>query len=184
MLGSRRNLMRGAFGIAAAGALVLAMSGGAAAGPAAHGQHLSSKNGVIVAKGHGINLSYSSTTVRRGHKLRIVNRTGDVHTLSLVQPRLVPRSDGQIKNCFHKGHICRSIAGWHKFDGQNINRNPVRAGRHGWDREGNNHRLGDSVFYGGPAPNPNSRRVTAPAGTVLHFICAIHPWMRGTITVK
>jgi plastocyanin len=171
-------------GLATAGALALSMSGGAFAGPAAHGQHLSSKNGVIVVKGRGINLSYSSTTVRKGHRLRIVNRTGDVHTLSLVKPRLVPESDGQIKNCFHKGHICKSIAvKWHKFDGHNIRRNPVRAGGPGWNTEGTNHRLGDSVFYA-PGHNPASRRVRAPHGTVLHFICAIHPWMRGTITVK
>lgn len=25
--------------------------------------------------------------------------------------------------------------------------------------------------------------VTAPAGTVMHFLCAVHPWMQGTITV-
>src|SRR3954453_19166969 len=25
--------------------------------------------------------------------------------------------------------------------------------------------------------------ITAPAGTTLHFMCAVHPWMQGTITV-
>ena len=28
-----------------------------------------------------------------------------------------------------------------------------------------------------------SVQVTAPAGTVLHFFCAIHPWMQGEIAV-
>ena len=150
------------------------------------GQRLSSKNGVVVVKGHSLNLSYSSTTVRKGHRLRIVNRTGDVHTLSLVKPRLVPVSDGQIKNCFHKRHICNSIAfKWHKFDRSTgrLRANPARAGGPGWNTEGTNHQIGDSVFYT-PGQNPASRRVRAPHGTVLHFICAIHPWMRGTITVK
>ena len=100
---SRRNLVRGALGLATAGALALSMSGGAFAGPAAHGQHLSSKNGVIVVKGRGINLSYSSTTVRKGHRLRIVNRTGDVHTLSLVKPRLVRRATGRSRTASTRG---------------------------------------------------------------------------------
>ena len=26
-------------------------------------------------------------------------------------------------------------------------------------------------------------KITAPAGTVLHYFCAIHPWMQGTIRV-
>jgi hypothetical protein len=26
-------------------------------------------------------------------------------------------------------------------------------------------------------------QVTAPAGTVLHFMCVIHPWMQGEIIV-
>ena len=41
---------------------------------------------------------------------------------------------------------------------------------------------GDSIFV---APHGKmSFDVTAPAGTTLHFICAIHPWMQGRIRVR
>ena len=32
--------------------------------------------------------------------------------------------------------------------------------------------------------NTISAQVTAPAGTTLKYLCAIHPWMQGTITVR
>jgi hypothetical protein len=41
----------------------------------------------------------------------------------------------------------------------------------------------------GSAPEPPAKhrsisiKVTAPAGTTLHFICAVHPWMQGTLKV-
>jgi hypothetical protein len=40
---------------------------------------------------------------------------------------------------------------------------------------------GDSLFF---APGGKiSATVTAPAGTRLRFVCAIHPWMQGRIKV-
>jgi plastocyanin len=41
---------------------------------------------------------------------------------------------------------------------------------------------GDSLLFfpGGSI----SAEVTAPAGTTLKYLCAIHPWMQGTITVR
>lgn len=171
--------------VIACGVAVLALTGGASAHQSkANGQELSSKPGVIVAKGGNKNLRFSSTTIDKGAKLKIVNQTGAPHTLSLVKADLVPQTKNQIKHCAVNGHqICNAIGGWHKFDGQNIHRNPVRAGKPGWNTEGGTHRLGDSVFFV-PGQNPASRRVRAPHGTVLHFICAIHPWMNGTITVN
>jgi plastocyanin len=41
---------------------------------------------------------------------------------------------------------------------------------------------GDSLFQ---APGKNvSAVVSAPAGTTLYYLCAIHPWMQGKIVVK
>ena len=182
----RRNTKRVAI-VVVGGAAALAITGGAFASPHnGHGQHLSSKPGYIVAKGHTEQgLRFSSTTIERGQKLHIVNNTPAPHSFTLVIPKLVPHSKGQEKKCFSPGHICLKAAKWHKFDGQNIHRNPVRAGKHGWDDEGSLHREGDSVLFGdgfGPS-SPNNRKVTAPAGTVLHFMCIIHPWMHGTVTV-
>jgi hypothetical protein len=167
-----------------AGALALGLSGGAAASNSAHGQRLSSKEGTIVAKGRNEkNLRYSSTTVDSGSTLRILNHTAAPHSFSLIIPKLVPSSKGQTQRCFTQGHICKKIAKWHKFDGQTIHKNPVDVGPKGWSTEGSIHRKGDSVFYG-PGQSPSKFRVSAPEGTVLHFICAIHPWMHGTLVVE
>ena len=55
--------------------------------------------------------------------------------------------------------------------------NPVvDVGAPGYDQPG------DSTFV---APHARvSFKVTAPAGTTLHFICAIHSWMQGRIKVS
>jgi plastocyanin len=51
----------------------------------------------------------------------------------------------------------------------------VNVGRPGLDASG------DSIFL--PPNSSVSAQVTANAG-VLHYICIIHPWMQGKITVE
>ena len=41
---------------------------------------------------------------------------------------------------------------------------------------------GDSLFF--LDDTSISAQVTAPAGTTLLYLCAIHPWMQGTIAVR
>jgi plastocyanin len=52
----------------------------------------------------------------------------------------------------------------------------VNAGRNGLDV------AGDSIFL--PPNGSVSAQVTAGPGTTLHYICIIHPWMQGSITVE
>ena len=52
----------------------------------------------------------------------------------------------------------------------------VNAGRSGLDV------AGDSIFL--PLNGSVSAQVTAGPGTTLHYICIIHPWMQGSITVE
>src|SRR5262245_21302831 len=52
----------------------------------------------------------------------------------------------------------------------------VNVGRNGLDVPG------DSLFL--PGGGSVSAEVTARPGTTLHYICIIHPWMRGKITVE
>jgi plastocyanin len=52
----------------------------------------------------------------------------------------------------------------------------VNVGRNGLDAPG------DSIFL--PPNGSVSAEVTARPGTTLHYICIIHPWMQGTITVQ
>jgi hypothetical protein len=42
---------------------------------------------------------------------------------------------------------------------------------------------GDSIAIEGMKHMSVSIKVTAPAGTTLYFICAVHPWMQGEIKV-
>ena len=41
---------------------------------------------------------------------------------------------------------------------------------------------GDSLFL--PPDGSVSAQVTAAPGTTLHYMCILHPWMQGTITVE
>ena len=175
-MNTKRALKRLAVPVVAGGAAALVITGGAFASPHnGHGQHLSSKPGYIVAKGHARRSFASSTTIKRGKKLHIVNNTPAPHSVTLVIPKLVPKNNAQIKKCFTPGHICRKAAKWHKFDGQNIHRNPVRAGKHGWDEAGSLHREGDSVLFGGPfgrtritarSPLPRERSCISSASSI------------------
>ncbi len=102
------------------------------------------------------------------------------HTLTIVRAKDLPRTPAQITNCA----ICNRIAGTHV---KNPHAPPgptndiihwvVDKGAAGLDEPG------DSIAIEGAKHKSVSIKVTAPAGTVLHFICAVHPWMQGTITV-
>jgi hypothetical protein len=143
---------------------------------------------VVKAKGSGENMRFtvSDDSIQSGGNLVIKDRNSDPHTFSLVQRDLIPRTKSQIQNCFHKGHICSEIGSWHGATGNKPPTiNPVDVGKPGWDREGNLHREGDSVFFKPKRKTwPATKPVTAKAGTNLHFICAIHPWMHGVLHVK
>ena len=43
--------------------------------------------------------------------------------------------------------------------------------------------VGDSLAIQPGAHKSIKEIVSAPAGTTLHFICAVHPWMQGQIVV-
>jgi len=180
-----RNLKRISVPALACGIAAFGLTGGASANKLAHGEHLSAAPGTVVAKGNGLGLQYTSTEIEKGASLRIVNHTNrhEPHSFSLVRRGVRPHGLSEFQTCFKSGHICKKVAKWHKFDGQNIHRNPVKVGASGWSTEGDLHSKGDSAFYA-PGTAPATREVHAPRGTVLHFMCVIHPWMQGTVTVK
>jgi hypothetical protein len=117
-------------------------------------------------------------------KLKIINQTDPQkigpHTFSMVKQRFIPQTHKEINNCGHKGHICRKIFHWHK----NGKLNPVEVGRHGWDVEGTLRRKGDSWFTGNTLGAHFRQRVPESAPQVITFMCAIHPFMHGSIVVK
>ena len=116
--------------------------------------------------------SRTAFAIRSGGAVTLVNRakTEDPHTISLVEKAQLPKTF----DC----EVCGEIFGAHGAGGENGGpANPVvDVGAPGYDQPG------DSTYV---APHARvSFEVTAPAGTTLHFICAIHPWMQGRIKVR
>ena len=116
--------------------------------------------------------SRDAFAIRSGGVVTVVNRskTEDPHTISLVEKAQLPTTF----DC----EVCGEIFGAHGAGEENGGpANPVvDVGTPGYDQPG------DSSFVG---PHARVRfEVTAPAGTTLHFICAIHPWMQGRVKVR
>ncbi len=128
-------------------------------------------------------------TVPAGDQLQIKNNTNPVavgpHTFSLVREQDLPKTKKQIKACSRKFKgICGAIAGWHEVDLQTgeIGENPVEVGKQGWDRKGSLKRKGDS-FVIQRKGEKFQRKVTAPVGKELYYVCAVHAEMQGKIEV-
>jgi hypothetical protein len=130
-------------------------------------------------------------TVVQGDQLEIVNETDPKkvgpHTFSLVTKGSVPKTPSARKNCFTPKHICLSISKWHGFNPktEKITINPAEAGPKGWSTPGSTTKKGDSWFTGEKKGASFSQQVTADPATTptVYFMCAIHPWMHGQITV-
>lgn len=127
-------------------------------------------------------------TIVTGEELEVLNTTNPKqvgpHTFSLVTKGSIPKTAKQRQLCFTPHHICKSIAGWHGVKGEGAPTiNPVKAGAEGWDTLGSLTKKGDSWFTGQKPKASFEQTVTAAAGTTIYFMCAIHPWMHGSIEV-
>lgn len=130
-------------------------------------------------------------TIVAGEDLTILNTTNPKkvgpHTFSMVQKSQIPKTAKQRQICFTAGHICRAIAGWHGVKGNGpVKVNPVEVGTPGWSTMGSLTEKGDSWFtgekLGATIEQPVSADVTA-GPTTIYFMCAVHPWMHGSIEV-
>jgi hypothetical protein len=141
----------------------------------------------ITAKG-GLHFEAPKTIVA-GESLEVLNTTNPKqvgpHTFSLVTKGSIPKTPKAQKNCFTPKHICMAIAHWHGTNGNSpITKNPVKAGAEGWDTLGSVTKVGDSWFTGEKKSGTSiTQPVTAAAGTTIYFMCAIHPFMHGSIEV-
>ena len=102
------------------------------------------------------------------------------HTITIVSVKDLPKTAAQINNCT----ICNKTAAGHLKNPKappgptnDIANWVVDKGQTGFDGPG------DSIAIEGAKHRSISIKVTAPAGTILHFICAVHPWMQGTLRV-
>lgn len=90
------------------------------------------------------------------------------HTVSIVDAADLPDSIEEVFECA----VCEEIGEAH-FGGPFTP--VVDVGAAGFDQPG------DSVFF---LPGQGfEMTISAPAGTTLPYMCAIHPWMQGTISV-
>lgn len=129
----------------------------------------------------GFHFIPGTVTIRSGGTITLTNVTTDPHTLSIVKKSQVPHTLAQLGNC----EVCGEIF---KSHGINPEGPPapgpppkplVDVGAEGFNQPG------DSVVIGPKGHHSTlTFKVTAPAGTILNFICAFHPWMEGRFLVK
>lgn len=125
-----------------------------------------------------------------GEELTVLNTTNPhkvgPHTFSLVEAAQIPKTRSARQRCFTPKHICMAIAHWHGVKGPHghVTQNPAKAGAAGWDTEGSLTKKGDSWFTGVKPNATITQVVSAAPGTTITFMCAIHPWMHGSIEVR
>ena len=119
-------------------------------------------------------------TVQTGGKIKLVDRTKAPHTFSVVKRGQVPGNLRQMDACFGKGP-CDELAIAHGAinpdtgEEQDPTTPLVNVGKDGFNTPG------DSVLI--PPGGKTSVKVSAPAGSTLNMICAIHPWMQNKVKV-
>jgi hypothetical protein len=94
------------------------------------------------------------------------------HTLSIVRRADLPRTLQELFEC----EVCGPFLEAHDLEGASPNF-VVNVGRAGLNRPG------DSLLITNDHP-VTTAPVTAPAGTTLHYLCAVHSWMQGRLIVE
>jgi len=179
---STRPFAVSARSVALAGLVALAAVGALAASASA---------ATVYIKGGHSGLRFEAPkTLINGEELEVVNQTNPhkvgPHTFSLVTKGSLPKTAKARQLCFTPKHICRAIATWHGVKGNGpVKTNPV-IGPSGWSALGSLTKTGDSWFTG---EKPGTSIVeptafdTSTGPQRIYFLCAIHPWMQGTINV-
>jgi hypothetical protein len=173
-------------------ALAMSLLGSAIAGAETTPAPVAGGKGVITMVLHGKKLAFEGPeTIEEGTPLEILNETNPrqvgPHTFSLVTKSSLPKTKKAEANCFTPGKICFAIAEWQKFNPktEKVGLNLVKVGPPGWSTSGDaSGKKGDSWFTGETKAGTHvTQVVSAKAGTTLYYICAIHPWMQGSIKV-
>jgi hypothetical protein len=129
-------------------------------------------------------------TIRQGAMLRIVNDTKPAvvgpHTFTLGKASEFPKTKQQQKRCANlKTPFCEAVAfEWHLVDPKTFEVGQILrdVNEVGWDTPGDRDTIGDSWFTG-----LRGERFSAPVSSVprtLHYICVVHPFLKGKIEVK
>jgi len=160
------------------------------------GSSTSARGVVVLAKDKGVtfvanryiqdNMFFAPGTVNVKSGESLTFKFGDAnamepHTLTIVKKSDLPRTSAQVENCkpcqrYGTPHLKNPTAAPDEH-------NPIvhwviDKGQPGLDT------TGDSVAIQQPGPHKSiTAKVSAPAGSVLYFVCAVHPWMQGKIIV-
>ena len=172
----RKRYRRGALAIVAATALA---GVGAAAADAA--KTVRTVGGAEFAPNQYIRdtlrFAPGAIVVRPNERVTWIDRdeAPEPHTITVVSRRNVPNTIDEVFNC----RVC-ALANQHLEDpndqNSDIARVKVDVGRPGLNTQG------DSLLL---APGGRiSARVTAGVGSTVHYFCAIHAWMQGSIRVS
>ena len=182
--------------VAVVGATVAVATGMVAAGssPAQDYNVPKNKKIKIVLKGKDPKFK-GPKTIQRGAKLTIINKTSPrkigPHTFTFIAADQRPQTRKEMKACGEDlAGICGEIAKAHKVvfpdtpDGPVlVKKHLVKAGKKGWDKMFDKGVKGDS-WYTETKGEKLGQKVTAPVGTKLTYMCVVHPFMQGSITVK
>jgi hypothetical protein len=119
-------------------------------------------------------------TVKSGATVTLRDKSteGQPHTLSLIKK--LPKTAAQIMGCAACGPLMEAHQA--NPDTGEVGQPLVEAGGEGFDTGGDKTAAGDSIFL--PPKGKVTFKVTAKKGTKLSFVCAVHPWMLGTIKVS
>lgn len=164
--------------IAMSGLLCLTFAGSVSAGPDRTVKIIGTEhfvpNAMIQAT---LRFAPGPISVQRGDIVTWLNETDEPHTITVVDAGDIPTNVGEVFACGAPGTPCfAALAGHTATDPPTLVLGGGADGTAGLDGDG------DSllVFPDGSI----SATVTAPSGTTLHYLCAIHPWMIGSITVR
>lgn len=106
--------------------------------------------------------------------LRDQDDTGEPHTFSIADAADIPNTVEDVFNCGAPDTVCDAIF-------TELGENPAAVTEAPGSMPGLDARL-DSLWIN-PGQSVNVV-VSAPAGTTLYYICAIHAWMQGRIMVQ
>ena len=119
-------------------------------------------------------------TVKSGATVTLRDKSEDnqPHSLSLIKK--MPKTPAQIMGC----EACGPLMAAHQANPETgeVGKPLVEAGATGFDTGGDKTAAGDSIYL--PPKGKVTFKVTAAKGTTLNFVCAVHPWMLGKLTVK
>jgi plastocyanin len=173
--------------VGAVAALTLAAMAGPASAAVAPAATVEVRGGDILNPGHFIKNNFRfvprNITVNSGDVVRWVDRdrsADEPHTVTIARRSDLPQNIAQLNACYEPGGFCITTIEAHDpgLDMQPPFNFRVNRGGPGLDARG------DSLLFAGPFDQAVRARVTAPAGRTLYYLCVIHPWMQGSITVQ